>query len=602
MLEDNEASDRVGPPSLCHALAVLAPGATAFCVGKPSKTVEINHFHAASGHLNEFLLRETAKMQGISLVGNLKTCVGCGEAKLRHAPVPRSSGSRAAVPFGRIHIDLAGPFQPALDGSIYLIMFVDSASRWQRLYGMRAKSETMKYVRRFLSDMNGMGTLGSFRTDNGGEFTGKAFIEFCDAAGIRREYTAPDTPKQNGVAESAIWRAFKGGHAARRHIASLPHVNLATVPNMDRDGNRLWLSSAIWASGCFNRSATTANKNCKSPYECFFGKPPPIKIIPFFQPGLMRVKRRSKMDVQAVPCYYLHGSNNHSISTHVVLRADTGRMCLTSSVLWARDGLPPASPPSGGGELSAPAAPSEPTPDIISFGPAAQAGPEPTAAATSPSLFADSADAPSPIREVRSSATSSVPTITPSHSPLTIRAKRELDYGKHKRLHGRTRRDGLRFMEERLQQPREPPPASPQPPSSPSGSDGSIQHRLGLLSMMDKTALISSLATRDVVEEGRRAPPKQSTVRRGQEVKKEEETKVPLAIATLFATRQEIDAAIREERPPGELPDLPNCYASDIKTPKTFKEAKVDEYADIWLDSVHREFKGLVDSGTFEPV
>ena len=39
------------------------------------------------------------------------------------------------------------------------------------------------------------------RTDNGGEYTSKAFQDFCDAKGIKRELTAPYNPPQNGVAE-----------------------------------------------------------------------------------------------------------------------------------------------------------------------------------------------------------------------------------------------------------------------------------------------------------------------------------------------------------------------------------------------------------------
>ncbi|CAB1100266.1 unnamed protein product [Ectocarpus sp. CCAP 1310/34] len=147
-------------------------------------------------------MRETAKQQGVRLVREMQPCVGCAEAEGRRAPVPRR-GTRAAVPFGEVHIDLTGPFSKSLDGSWYLIMFVDSALRWQRGHGMRAKSDTLKYVQRFLI-MNGMGTPGCFRMDNSGEFIRSAFTSFCDAAGTRREYTAPDTPKQNAVVESAI--------------------------------------------------------------------------------------------------------------------------------------------------------------------------------------------------------------------------------------------------------------------------------------------------------------------------------------------------------------------------------------------------------------
>ena len=76
--------------------------------------------------------------------------------------MPRRGVTHAAVPFGGFHIVLCGPLKTALNGFIYMIMFADSTSRWQRAYGMRAKSETRKYVKRFLGDMKDMGTSGCF--------------------------------------------------------------------------------------------------------------------------------------------------------------------------------------------------------------------------------------------------------------------------------------------------------------------------------------------------------------------------------------------------------------------------------------------------------
>ena len=45
---------------------------------------------------------------------------------------------------------------------------------------------------------------GRFCMDGGGEFTGREFAKFRDAACIRWVYTALDTPEQNGVVESVI--------------------------------------------------------------------------------------------------------------------------------------------------------------------------------------------------------------------------------------------------------------------------------------------------------------------------------------------------------------------------------------------------------------
>lgn len=164
-----------------------------------------------------------------------------------------------------VHIDLAGPYEASVGGSVYLIMFVDSASRWMRPYGMKSKSETTAFVQKFLADMNHMGKPRCFRTDNGGEFTSRSYIDYCDSAGIRRELTAPGKPQQNAVAESAIWRAMKGGHAARREVQRLfPGIDFANIPNVGANGNRLWLEAVLWAADCYNRPAAKANVGWRS--------------------------------------------------------------------------------------------------------------------------------------------------------------------------------------------------------------------------------------------------------------------------------------------------------------------------------------------------
>ena len=39
------------------------------------------------------------------------------------------------------------------------------------------------------------------RSNNGGEYTSGGFIDLCGEAGIKREFTIPYNPQQNGVAE-----------------------------------------------------------------------------------------------------------------------------------------------------------------------------------------------------------------------------------------------------------------------------------------------------------------------------------------------------------------------------------------------------------------
>ena len=56
-----------------------------------------------------------------------------------------------------------------------------------------------QYVQKFIADMNAVGWPHCFRTDNGGEFNSRSYVDYCDSAGIHREYTTPGKPQQNAV-------------------------------------------------------------------------------------------------------------------------------------------------------------------------------------------------------------------------------------------------------------------------------------------------------------------------------------------------------------------------------------------------------------------
>ena len=43
--------------------------------------------------------------------------------------------------------------------------------------------------------------IKTLRSDNGGEYIDKDFTRFCTREGIKREWTAPYNPEQNGIAK-----------------------------------------------------------------------------------------------------------------------------------------------------------------------------------------------------------------------------------------------------------------------------------------------------------------------------------------------------------------------------------------------------------------
>lgn len=133
----------------------------------------------------------------------------------------------------------------------------------------------------------------------------------------------------------------KAGHASRLEARRLiPKIDFTSTPGFGRDGEHLWLESCHRAAAGFNRSSTKVNVGNKSPHELFTGRPPPLQIVPFLQPGYMRMTRARKMDPQAVLCCYLSNGNNHHESAVRVLKFATGHVVMTNNGVWVSDRAP----------------------------------------------------------------------------------------------------------------------------------------------------------------------------------------------------------------------------------------------------------------------
>ncbi|EWM20187.1 gag-pol polyprotein [Nannochloropsis gaditana] len=74
---------------------------------------------------------------------------------------------------------------------------------------MKHKSESLDCLKRYIQDMNisfrdhKVNTLRGLRSDNGGEYTGADFKNFCKSHGIRQDFGIPYGPQDNGVAEKS---------------------------------------------------------------------------------------------------------------------------------------------------------------------------------------------------------------------------------------------------------------------------------------------------------------------------------------------------------------------------------------------------------------
>jgi hypothetical protein len=104
------------------------------------------------------------------------------------------------------------------------------------------------------------------RSDWGGEFMSRDFKEFCDEHGIKREYTIPRTPQQNGVVERQ-----------NRTVQEMAR----SMMNEKNIGQTYWVEEIHTTVHVLNKAQLRPQSN-KTPYELWFGRLASIKHFRVF--------------------------------------------------------------------------------------------------------------------------------------------------------------------------------------------------------------------------------------------------------------------------------------------------------------------------------
>jgi hypothetical protein len=130
-------------------------------------------------------------------------CNGCAQGKNIKNPFPKRD-SKAEGVLELIHSDVCGPMpSSSISGYVYYVSFIDDYSGQTWIYLLKSKDEVLSKFKEFKALIENLSErkIKILRSDNGGEYTSKEFVNFCRDVGIKRELTTPYNPQQNGVAE-----------------------------------------------------------------------------------------------------------------------------------------------------------------------------------------------------------------------------------------------------------------------------------------------------------------------------------------------------------------------------------------------------------------
>jgi transposase InsO family protein len=160
----------------------------------------------------------------------VRTCQGCQfYARQTHLPAQALQTIPITWPFAVWGLDLVGPLQKAPRGFTHLLVAIDKFSKWievRPLNSIRFEQE----VAFFTNIIHRFGVPNSIITDNGTQFTGRKFLDFCEDHHIRVDWAAVAHPMMNGQVERANNMILQGLKPRIYNVAEPPKLLAPHAP------------------------------------------------------------------------------------------------------------------------------------------------------------------------------------------------------------------------------------------------------------------------------------------------------------------------------------------------------------------------------------
>nr|GEX65173.1 putative ribonuclease H-like domain-containing protein [Tanacetum cinerariifolium] len=244
----------------------IIPSGDLTCLFAKATLDESNLWYRRLDHVNFKTINKLVKgnlVRGlpIKVFTNKHTFVACMKGKHHRASCKAKSVSSVDQLLFRLHMDLFGPtFVKSLSKKSYCLVITNDHNRFSWVFFLASKDETASVLKTFIIGLENLLSLKVklIRCDNGTEFKNSDLNQFCGLKGIKREFSIPRTPQQNGIAER---KNRTLSEAARTLLAD----SRLPIP--------FWAEAVNTACYVQNRVLVTKTHN-KTPYELLHGRLP----------------------------------------------------------------------------------------------------------------------------------------------------------------------------------------------------------------------------------------------------------------------------------------------------------------------------------------
>ena len=241
-------------------LSKLKPFAKQICVPVALRVEIFEAYHTNNNHIGFDRLYCTIREKYYwpkmytDLITSAKSCIPCQESKksTKAKPVPLRPIPPNAL-FERFHVDLLGPLKESKHGYKYVMVVMESLSRFPELFPLRSQRADELAENLYSGIIARYGMIRFLVSDLGRNMTSKTVNALCKICGIKQKFTSSYHPQADGLPES-----FN------------KNILLAFKLYCEKQENWPDYLAAIHMS---YRSTSALKTTQLSPFECLHGRP-----------------------------------------------------------------------------------------------------------------------------------------------------------------------------------------------------------------------------------------------------------------------------------------------------------------------------------------
>ena len=239
-------------------------------------STSLTTWHKRLGHRNLQDIQALGKSKVITGYKNIECkepCEACVKGKATRAKLGKNDIARSANKVNDvIFADYCGPFTvPTLSGCVGTVLYVDAATGFVTPKLVKKKSDQEVVGRNHIKEVERTHerVVGEFHTDQGGEFSSKAFAKFLESGGTKQTFTPPDSSTtHNPIAERVI-RTVMEMAMCMLFESGLPL--------------KFWGAAVLYACDILNSLPSKALRlGGKTPFELWHGRIPSLRKFRVF--------------------------------------------------------------------------------------------------------------------------------------------------------------------------------------------------------------------------------------------------------------------------------------------------------------------------------